>query len=85
MPCVTRVFVFKEPSWTQRTPASSPTIRHQHAMADDSMRGVTLQFGGYWSYFVGSTQRRIWYGETWEYAAASEPDVFAMFLPLALR
>lgn len=71
--------------WVQQITAASPTIRYYHTLAYDAARGVTVLFGGYHSYLVGSTQHRIWYGETWEYIAGDEPNPeFEIFLPLML-
>ncbi|MFA5794787.1 MAG: kelch repeat-containing protein [Candidatus Brocadiia bacterium] len=33
-------------NWSQRTPVTSPSARRNHAMAYDSVRGVTVLFGG---------------------------------------
>ena len=48
------------PVWTQATPAISPGVRSNHAMAYDSVRQKVVMFGGY-NFQSGSM------GDTWEY------------------
>jgi hypothetical protein len=45
-------------TWTQRSPATSPSPRFEHAMVYDSMRGVTVLYGGN----TGTLPN----GDTWE-------------------
>lgn len=54
-------FEYDGASWTQRFPANAPTPRHNHAMAYDSDRGVTVLYGGFDSSLGGDS------GETWEW------------------
>lgn len=51
------------PRWTQLMPATHPTVREGAAMAYDSVRGVTVLFGGRDS----STFPATYFGETWEW------------------
>ena len=46
-------------SWVERNPISHPTARKDHSMTYDSLRGITVLFGG----LAGSTYR----GDTWEW------------------
>jgi hypothetical protein len=72
-------------TWTQRFPANEPTKRHSHDMVYDSLRGVTILFGGYYYSSIGPTE--YYYGQTWEYANVTtpEPEFVKIFLPLVLR
>ena len=47
-------------SWTERTPAVSPTARAQHSLAYDSKNGVTLLFGG-----SSTNDTWAWNGTSW--------------------
>jgi hypothetical protein len=52
-------------SWTQKTPAASPSPRGGHAMAYDSVHSQTVMFGGITgaSGFLGDTW--VWDGSAW--------------------
>src|SRR5262249_39673365 len=48
--------------WTQRTPASSPSARSDHAMAFDESRGRVVLFGGGFGILNDTWE---WDGSTW--------------------
>lgn len=50
-------------NWLQRAPATSPSARQDHAMAYDSVRGVTVLFGGMRNTFSGF----FVFGDTWDW------------------
>jgi hypothetical protein len=54
---------YRDGSWVETTPPTSPAARHAHALAYDSARGVTVLFGG-----SGSSELL---GDTWEYRDGS--------------
>jgi hypothetical protein len=52
--------------WTQRFPATSPSARYSHAMAYDSVHGVTVLFGGANEPgYSGFSDTWEWNGTTW--------------------
>lgn len=66
--------------WIQRSPPASPPARDGHAMAYDSLRGVTVLFGGYGTDYLDDTWE--WNGTNWtqRFPALSPParDYHAM-------
>ena len=58
-------------TWTHKTPAHSPDPRDGHAMAFDSVRGVTVLFGG--QTFVTSNDTWEWDGTDWTQRNPSHP------------
>ncbi len=61
-------------NWTQRTPAISPSPRAGHAMAYDSVRQVTVLFGGITPSggFLGDTWE--WDGSAWSLRSTGGPE-----------
>ena len=58
------------PNWTQMTPARSPGVRNNHAMADDSSRQRTVLFGGNRSMLLADTRGDLWRRKvTWSFIA----------------
>ena len=60
-------------TWTQLSPASSPSAREDHRMAYDAARGQVVLFGGFGSSgFLGDTW--VWDGSNWtQKTPASSP------------
>src|ERR1051326_5430903 len=58
-------WVWDGASWTQKSPANSPTPRAAYAMAYDAARGQVVLFGGQdaLNHFVNDTW--VWDGTTW--------------------
>src|SRR5262249_5238027 len=51
--------------WTQRTPANSAPSRRYHALAYDSVRGVTVLFGGFGPGIGIAADTWEWNGTNW--------------------
>ena len=63
-------------TWTQKTPANSPSARTGHAMAYDAARGQVVLFGGTSadSYFNNFNDTWVWDGNNWmQKSPASSP------------
>jgi len=62
-------------AWTQRTPATNPPARRQHAMAYDAQRGRVVLFGGTTSTGDGATLNDTWEwdGTNWAEACTTLP------------
>jgi hypothetical protein len=60
-------------NWTQKFPATSPSVRYKHALAYDGIRGRTVLFGGIST--VGKSDTWEWDGVNWTQIvpAASPP------------
>jgi hypothetical protein len=59
-------------SWSQRTPAMSPSRRYRHAMAYDGARGRVVLFGGANPSPLGDTWE--WDGNNWTVRTVSSPS-----------
>ncbi|MDP3502666.1 MAG: kelch repeat-containing protein [Myxococcales bacterium] len=63
-------------TWTQRTPATSPTARSGHRMAWDPLRNVVVLFGGRVDGTTATSYQSdtwTWNGTTWTLAASTGP------------
>lgn len=60
-------------SWAQRQPTGSPSPRHGHAMAYDSVRGASVLFGGY-AGNAYSAETWEWSGTNWRWLPISGPS-----------
>lgn len=70
-------WVFANNTWTQRTPAVRPSLRHNAAMAFDSVRGVCVLFGGgdnIFAYQIPQNDTWEWNGTTWTLRVGSDPN-----------
>jgi hypothetical protein len=57
-------WVWNGATWTQKTPATSPSSRYSHCMAYDATRQEVVMFGGYnGTEYVDDTW--VWNGTTW--------------------
>ncbi|MEZ5963953.1 MAG: kelch repeat-containing protein [Planctomycetota bacterium] len=71
-------WVWNGMSWTQRTSAPSPSARAGHALAYDSVRGVTVLFGGSDAAANRLSDTWEWNGTTWtRRASATSPPARA--------
>lgn len=58
-------------SWTRRA-VGGPAARTGHAMSFDSVRGMTIVFGGYGTDYLGDTWE--WDGSSWDLRATTGPS-----------
>src|SRR5215813_13620215 len=66
-------WVWDGSTWTKRSPADNPPIRHGGSMAYDAATGTVVMFGGYGSGRLADTW--VWNGSTWirQFPATSPP------------
>ncbi len=72
-------WTFNGTTWTQQYPASAPTARDSFGIAFDSLRDVTVLYGGFGS--SGDTWE--WNGSTWTQTTPSPSPPYRYWAPMA--